>query len=160
MAPELKDTLFKNKPTELLALKLGTIIVELIRLLEISSPKELAGVIAEMGLKHIEYGLEGWHEQPFKAAMVATMKKVVTSRGHKWHTKTSRAWNWALTEIIVYLLEAVNIGRPKIETLNKCAATIRPFNSTRSLLKHESVPWLYLCTHPIIGSDALFVVVQ
>eukprot|EP00951_Prasinocladus_malaysianus_P027823 scaffold251340_cov36-Prasinocladus_malaysianus.AAC.1 len=117
-APELKTTLFKDKPLELLAIKLASIMGELIRLLEIQSPQNLAGEIAMMGLKHIGYGLKAEHSQPFRTAMVNTIKKVVVSKGHKWHHRSASSWNWALNEIIKYLVEATESGRPKIELLN------------------------------------------
>ena len=92
---------------------------ELIRLLELPSPVALANNIAEMSLKHVEYGLEPEHAQPFRDAMVAAIKKTVKSKGHKWHGRNQKAWNWALKEIISVLVEATVGARPKVTTLNK-----------------------------------------
>ncbi len=104
---------------ELLSIKLGTIVGELIRLLELPSPLALANNIAEMSLKHVEYGLEPEHAQPFRDAMVNAIKKTVKAKGHKWHSKTQKAWNWALKEIISILVEATCGARPKVATLKK-----------------------------------------
>ena len=100
-------------------MKLGSILHEVVRLLAIETPKELAGNIAEMGLKHIEYGLEAKHVQPFKHAMLATIKARVTERGHKWMSKNKKAWNWALDEITSLLMDAVTVGKPKVKLLNR-----------------------------------------
>eukprot|EP00951_Prasinocladus_malaysianus_P047992 scaffold653423_cov42-Prasinocladus_malaysianus.AAC.1 len=117
-APEIRDELFADKPTELLAVKLGSILHEVLRLLSFETPRELAGVIAEMALKHIEYGLEGKHVAPFKLAMLNTIKAKVTENGHKWSSKTKKAWLWALDEITTLLVEATNAGRPKVKILS------------------------------------------
>lgn len=119
MSPELKTTLFKDKPLGLLAIKLGTIIGELIRLLELPSPQALANSIAEMSLKHVEYGLEPEHSDPFRNSMVNALKKVVKSKGHKWDSKMSKAWSWALKEVISILVEATVSARPKIASLKR-----------------------------------------
>ena len=119
LAPELKDTLFKDKRPELLAMKFGAILGELIRLLEIPNPSALAGVIAEMALRHVEYGLQPDHAVPFRNAMVATVKKVVKKKGHKWSKKNQSAWNWALNEITGMLVEATVAARPRVTNLKK-----------------------------------------
>jgi hemoglobin-like flavoprotein len=117
--PQLKKDLFSSKPAQVLAIKLGLILSELIRLLEIQSPRVLGGIVAEMALRHIEYGLMSEHVAPFRDVMIASLKKSVTERGHKWKPRTTKAWKWAITEISTLLMEAVNQGRPKVETLNK-----------------------------------------
>ena len=100
-------------------MKLGTIMGELIRLLEIPTPTALAGVIAEMALKHVEYGLQADHADPFRNAMINAIKKVVKKKGHKWHKKNQSAWNWGLKEIISMLVEATSAARPKVITLKR-----------------------------------------
>eukprot|EP00873_Tetraselmis_striata_P003952 jgi/Tetstr1/424216/TSEL_000148.t2 len=117
-APEIRDELFADKPTELLAVKLGMILHEVVRLLALDSPRELSATIAEMALKHIEYGLEARHVEPFKAAMMATMKREVSNKGHKWSSKAKAAWVWALNEVITLLVGATTSGRPKVILLN------------------------------------------
>jgi hemoglobin-like flavoprotein len=119
IAPELQDSLFKEKPIELLSTKVGAITGELIRLLELPSPAALANNIAELSLKHVEYGLEPEHSQPFRDAMVNAIRKTVKAKGHKWHSKTQKAWNWALKEIISILVEATCSARPKVTLLKE-----------------------------------------
>lgn len=123
-APEIRDELFADKPTEVLAVKLGVILHEVVRLLSIDSPRELAGVIAEMGLKHIEYGLEAKHVQPFITVMLATIKMKLTEKGFKWMAKNKRAWSWALKEVTTLLINAVDGGRPKINILKRSAPAL------------------------------------
>lgn len=117
--PQLKADLFSSKPPQVLAIKLGMILSELIRLLEMESPRALGAVISEMALRHIEYGLMKEHVAPFRDVMIASLKRAVTERGHKWRPKNHKAWMWGLTEIANLLVEAVNQGRPKVQTLNK-----------------------------------------
>eukprot|EP00873_Tetraselmis_striata_P007051 jgi/Tetstr1/427315/TSEL_017484.t1 len=117
--PDLHSSLFGSKPTDLLAMKLGNILADIVRLLELPSPTALAASVAEMALRHIEYGLEDHHVEPFKATLMLSLKRVVQDRGFRWTSRASMAWNWALGEIIGLLMEAVNMGRPKVEKLNE-----------------------------------------
>ena len=95
------------------------ILSELIRLLEIDVPKVLGGEIAQMGLRHIEYGLQTHHVLPFRDVMVDTLKRAVTSKGHKWSHKATKAWNWAIAEIAGMLMDSVTKGKPLVEALKR-----------------------------------------
>lgn len=121
-SPRIRDELFSSKPPELLATKLGEILGEVVRLLEMQTPVELKEVMTEMCLRHIEYGLEEHHVDPFKAALIACIKRCITGKGFKWSQKTRRAWEWSLTEITDLLMDGVLTGRPRVNTLSRCAA--------------------------------------
>jgi hemoglobin-like flavoprotein len=110
---------FSNKPADVLAIKLGLILSELVRLLEIDSPKVLMGVIAEMGLRHVEYGLQKHHLRPFRDVMVDTLKRATAQKGHRWKTETTKSWNWAIDEIAGLIMEAVSKGRPMVDSLQR-----------------------------------------
>lgn len=118
-APDLKDDVFSSKPPDVLAIKLGLILSELIRLLEMESPRELGGIITEMGLRHIGYGLRQEHIIPFRDVMVDALKKAVTNKGHKWKSSTTKAWNWAIGEVAGLIMEAVKNGGPLIAALQR-----------------------------------------
>lgn len=74
MHPAIHTTVFNSKPAEILATKLGSILSDILRLIDLESPRELAAAIAELSLRHIEYGMEDWHVEPFKAVMLAMLK--------------------------------------------------------------------------------------
>eukprot|EP00192_Tetraselmis_astigmatica_P001713 CAMPEP_0117667338 /NCGR_PEP_ID=MMETSP0804-20121206/10902_1 /TAXON_ID=1074897 /ORGANISM="Tetraselmis astigmatica, Strain CCMP880" /LENGTH=1564 /DNA_ID=CAMNT_0005475035 /DNA_START=106 /DNA_END=4800 /DNA_ORIENTATION=- len=117
-SPEVRNALF-TKPAELLATKLGEILAEAVRLLEIETPSELLETLTEMALRHIAYGLQDEHVEPFKECLIATLKSTVKSRGFKWNQKTKRAWDWSLTEITDLLMDGVNSGRPRVQNLQR-----------------------------------------
>ena len=118
-SPEVRNALFNTKPAELLATKLGEILAEAVRLLEIETPGELLEQLTEMSLRHIAYGLQDEHVDPFKECLIATVKHTVKARGFKWNQKTKRAWDWSLTEITDLLMDGVNSGRPRVQNLQR-----------------------------------------
>ena len=119
-SPEVRDELFSTKPAELLASKLGEILAEVVRMLAIETPTELLEQLTEMALRHIAYGLRNEHVEPFKDALLHSLKHTIKLRGFKWNQRTKRAWSWSLTEITDLLMDAVNTGRPKVQNLQRC----------------------------------------
>jgi len=100
-------------------MSVGRIVADILRLLELECPRDLAAAVAELSLKHIEYGLEEWHVDPFNTVMLSTLRQAVSARGFRWSSRTMAAWKWGLEELTSLLMSSVAVGRPKIEKLNQ-----------------------------------------
>ena len=72
--PNVQSEAFGNKPPQDVGMKLGAIFSEIIRLLELESPMDLGAAVAELALKHIEYGLQESHVDPFKVVLIQSLR--------------------------------------------------------------------------------------
>jgi hemoglobin-like flavoprotein len=113
----LRDEVFNGESLEVLSLKLHSGTSEMIRIAKMERPTELASRMMELGLTHLEYGVKEAHLEPYKAATLDCLRRVMVGRGLKWTRTQARAWGWMLELLGGLMMETLVEAGPKVARL-------------------------------------------
>ena len=117
--PEMQ-LLFSNKPLDHLATATISMILGIVRLQKITSPRLMASAVEELALMHIEYGVQPTrHPEPFKTALLRSMRRVLCIRGFQWTKSASQAWSEATDEALALLMDGIVTMQPKVKLVQQ-----------------------------------------
>jgi len=116
LAPEVYK-LFDGKSVDYQALRLGEIVLELIRLVSLPTQKQFMQSMESLAMRHVDYGADRKHGQMFKKCLLIAIRTFVIREGGVWNSHHANAWSWVYNVAFAALFDVKDEVQPKVEAV-------------------------------------------
>jgi len=108
------NRLFDGKTREYQAIKLGEIVLELIRLVELDSPDNFHTQMELLAMRHVDYGADRKHGAGFSASLLAAIRIFSVREGGRCSNSLEEAWKWVYDLAFSILFAVKEKVEPKV----------------------------------------------
>jgi len=114
LAPEVYD-LFKGMSVEHQAIRLGEIVLELIRLVSLETKLQFQQEMETLAMRHVDYGAERQHGRAFKKCLLIAIRTFAIREGGDWNRHHASALSWVYNLAFNILFTNIERFQPKVE---------------------------------------------